>query len=898
MKLHHLSVDDVFASLKTGPDGLSAREATRRLDEYGANVLEQVHRQPWLRRFGRGFTHLLAIILWLGAAIAFLAEHLEPGQGMATLGAAILGVVLINGIFSYWQEYRAEQALRSLEKLLPRETSLIRETRILRVPVAELTPGDLILVEEGDLVPADCRLVESTGLRVSNATITGESMPIAKDAEADTAENFEDSRNVVLAGTSVVSGHGRALVFAIGGKTVFGRIARLSQAAPEPLSPLQLEIHRLSRLIAFIALGLGLFFFGIGQLIGLSFWRNFIFAVGIIVANVPEGLLPTVTLSLAMASRRMARRKALIRHLPAVETLGCTTVVCTDKTGTLTQNRMEVRQVFANGNFLEASAFSSMPLPREIRRVALWCHDLTKNDDGPWTGDPMEIALRMFAETSSHSREKGVDRADRVGELAFDAHRKRLTVLCEFPNGRFALTKGAPETVLPLCGSLQTKEGVQPLCAETRREVAEAEVRLAEGGLRVLAFAYRAVRPDEADDVSSWERDLTFAGLIALWDPPRPEVADAVQKCHGAGIKVIMITGDHPGTACAIAREIGLAKQAVAITGAGLQRMSDTQLQLALDAEEILFARVSADQKLRIVAALKRKGHTVAVTGDGVNDAPALRYADVGIAMGRSGTDVARESADMVLLDDHFATIVNAIEEGRAVFANIRKFLTYILSSNVPEIVPYLAFVLFRIPLPLTVVQILAVDLGTDIVPALGLGSEKPSADVIRQSPRDRNEPLLTAAVLLRSYAFLGVLEALAAMAAFFFVLRGAGWAYGSPLSLSDPVYLQATTACFSAIVFMQVVNVFVCRDRRASAFAVSLFSNRLILLGIVVEWFMLALIVYSPWGNAVFQTAPLPVEVWLFILPFALLMLTLEEARKALVRHGSRSKTPLSSGR
>jgi magnesium-transporting ATPase (P-type) len=423
-----------------------------------------------------------------------------------------------------------------------------------------------------------------------------------------------------------------------------------------------------------------------------------------------------------------------------------------------------------------------------------------------------------------------------------------------------------------------------PSTQEARERLQQAELELAEQGLRVLALATRVAR--EGEPRESLERGLTLLGLVGLEDPPRPEVAPAIQTCREAGIKVIIVTGDHPHTALAIAREIGLCQSPTVLTGEDLRHLSATQLQLKLDLPEIIFARLRADQKMRIVSALQKKGHVVAVTGDGVNDAPALRRADIGIAMGLSGSDVAKEAADMILLDDNFASIVAAIEEGRAVFGNIRKFMTYILTSNIPEVVPYLAFVLFKIPLPLTVIQILAVDLGTDMLPALGLGAEKPHPEVMRKPPRARHERLLNTAMLLRAYLFLGGMEALAALAAFFFVLHGAGWRYGDTLLPHDPLYLQATTATLSAIIVMQIVNVFICRSSRDSVFSQKLFGNPLIVVGVVLEIALILLIDYTPWGNALFGTLPIGVEVWLYVIPFAIAMLMLEEARKWWVRH------------
>jgi magnesium-transporting ATPase (P-type) len=522
---------------------------------------------------------------------------------------------------------------------------------------------------------------------------------------------------------------------------------------------------------------------------------------------------------------------------------------------------------------------------RRFFEVAACCHDLkdtraTTASRG-WLGDPMEVALVQLAADAMPQ----MPRSRRVTEIPFDSQRKRLSTVHAAPEGPVLYCKGAPEVVLACCAHAKMNGGTVPLTgavAATFRNAAEAMV---EKGLRVLAFAWREL--PEGFELADAEAELTLAGLIGLEDPPRPEVASALQKCRDAGIKVIMVTGDHPHTARAIAREIGLvhSEKPVVITGDRLAHLSDIQLQIALDAPEIIFARVVAEQKMRIVGALKKKREIVAVTGDGVNDAPALRKADVGIAMGRSGTDVAREAADMVLLDDNFASIVAAIEEGRAVFANIRNFLTYILTSNVPEMIPYLAFVVFRIPLPLTIVQILAVDLGTDMVPALGLGAEAPAPDIMKAPPRPRTDRLLNWPLLARAYLFLGLMQAVAGMSAYWFVLRSGGWHVGAPLAMRDPLYLQATTACLSAIVVMQIANVFICRSERRSIFTTGVLGNKLILAGIAAEIAIIALIDYTPWGHALFGTAPLALEVWLFTLPFAFGMLALEEMRKWLLR-------------
>lgn len=889
MKIHHLTVEAALQSLQSSRLGLSQTEAARRLVEFGSNEIETVRRESIALRFLKGFTHFFALILLLAALLAFVAEWREPGQGMGALGAAILGVILINGLFSFWQEYRAERAIAALQKLIPKQARVLREGKNFEIPAAELVPGDLILLEEGDDIPADGRLIEGFGVRVNNATITGESLPKGRAPGPVEQEELIHAKNILLAGTSMVGGRGSALVFATGMHTEFGKIARLTQTAEAPLSPLQKEIVSLSRMIALLATGIGVLFFFIGRAIGLPFWANFIFAIGIIVANVPEGLLPTVTLALAMGSQRMAKRNALIRHLPAVETLGSATVICTDKTGTLTENRMSAKVIYLAGRLEEAAPIgmrkdSLREGDRRFFETALLCQTLREMGKcGPktLTGDPTEVALVQMAEKALPDKPA----FSRLDEIPFDSDRKRLSTLQQTPDGPVLYTKGALETVLPLCRSVQLGGTFQPMTPEWKERFLQTEASMADAGLRVLAFAHRIV--PKGTGSSRLEEDLTLTGLVGLEDPPRPEVPAALLKCREAGIKVIMVTGDHPHTALAIAKEIGLTRSPspVILTGDQLRRISDTQLQIALDAPEILFARVGADQKMRIVNALKRKKEIVAVTGDGVNDAPALKQADIGIAMGVTGTDVAREAATIILIDDNFASIVSAIEEGRAVFSNIRKFLTYILTSNVPELIPYLAFVLFRIPLPLTILQILAVDLGTDMLPALALGAEAPEPDLMRYPPRPRTERLWNRPLIARAYLFLGMMEAAAAMAAFFFVLYGGGWRYGQHLPSQDPLYLQATTACLSAIIVMQVVNVFLCRTERDSPFRERIFGNPLLLWGIAFEIGLILLIDYTSWGNRIFGTAPIPMVVWLFVLPFALAMLLLETLRKGLNR-------------
>jgi sodium/potassium-transporting ATPase subunit alpha len=898
MKISGLSREDALRLLVSAESGLPEAEAAKRLAENGFNEIREVRRTSLVLRFLGQFTHFLALLLWTGAGLSFLSDYLHPGEGMSALGIAIIGVILINAVFTFIQEYRAEKALAALKKLLPFYVKIIREGTERDCPSREVVPGDIILLAEGDAIPADARLIESSLLKVNNASLTGESGSSLRTHMPSDGE-FLESPNIVFAGTTVTSGSGKALVFATGMGTEFGRIAHLTSAVEPGLSPLQKEIVKTTRLVAAIAASVGIFFFGLGFVIGRSFWANFIFAIGITVALIPEGLLPTVTLSLAMASQRMAKRKALIKKLSSVETLGCVTVICTDKTGTLTQNRMTASKLWKGDQIIDAKDHRP-----QTGDMLLWTALLCNNArfvDNAYKGDPTETALLKLGREIL-----GDVSAKRIFEIPFDSDRKRMTTLNTVAGQEYVFTKGAMESILPLCGKFLRDATEQDLDDAFRARAIDAYHRLMDTGLRVLAFAYRksqghgALRGeqgrtgniDQSVPGAQIEHDLVFAGLIGLEDPPRPEVPNAIRKCHDAGIRVIMITGDGSRTAVAIAREIGLVRrEPVVIEGAEFMKMDDRELRKKLTSTEIIFARMTPKHKMRVVSVLQEEGERVAVTGDGVNDAPALRKADVGVAMGVSGTDVAKEASDMILLDDNFATIVNAVEEGRTIYENIRKFVTYIFASNIPEAVPYLAYILLTIPLPLTIMQILAVDLGTDMLPALALGTEKPTPAVMKQPPRSRDERLLDFSVLSRAYLFLGPIEAVACMFGFFFVLYGGGWNWGTMLQPDNALYIQATTACLTAIVITQTGNVFACRSSQESVCGLGLFSNRLIFLGIAFEILLQVFIVYHPWGNRIFSTHPIPLTTWLVLVPFAGVLLIAEESRKAAVRMMQRPK-------
>ena len=889
MAIQALTSEEVYNALHTSPSGLDEEEASERLKTFGLNEIREAQKTSLLHNIARHFTNLFALLLWGASITAIAGGLLKPGEGFFILGIAIMGVVLINGGFAFYQEYRAEKAFDELKKLLPYMVTIIRGGREREITASEVVPGDIVLLKEGDRVSSDIRLLDVTEMKVDNASITGESKPAKRDATPHPDAEISDSLNIVLAGTSVVRGQGRGVVFATGMSTEFGKIARLTSEIVSGMSPLEMETIRVTRTITVIAVCLGIIFFTAGVFIGRGFWENFIFALGIVVANVPEGLLPTVTLSLAMASQRMSKKKALVRKLTAVETLGSVTVICTDKTGTLTQNRMSAVNIYTNSvlkEFQHIDTNTDLSTETLIKGSAL-CNDAYLRD-GAIVGEQTEKALLEFAQNYidvDNLRTK----EPRIAEHPFDPFRKWMATLHENEPGAIIYVKGAPEVLINMCTGIFHNGEVVAFDDVRKKKADEALSDMTGRALRVLAVAYRDCNPLLFKiKCPEWEKieDLVLVGFLGLEDPPRPEVPGAIKDCNEAGIKIIMVTGDNPETARAVGREIGLFNNPDIVTGTELRGMNHKDIMNALLKDEIAFARVTPADKMTIVSALKDLGEVVAVTGDGVNDAPALKKADIGIAMGLSGTDVAKEAADIILLDDNFATIVRAIEEGRAVFENIKKFTTYILSSNIPEIIPYIAYVILGIPLPLTVVQILAVDLGTDMLPALALGTEPPEPGLLKRPPRSVKERLLSLPLLARAYLFLGPIEAIASMAGFFWFLSINGWHWGDALSSKNPLYWQATTVCLTGIIVTQVANVFVCRSGILSVFSMSLWVNRFMLAGISVEIVIILLIVYTSPGNIMFATSPIPLSMWLFLIPFAFLLLGLEEVRKLFVRN------------
>ena len=822
---------------------------------------------------------------------------------------------------TFIQEYQAEKTMESFRQLLPPHARVIREGKVRDILASELVVGDIILLEEGDKVPADGRLIETNTLKVDNSTITGESEPQLRSLEC-THPNMLECRNMVFSGTLVQSGNGKAVVFGTGKNTQIGSLATLTQQTSGVDTPIRKELNHFIKVISAIAIFMGVIFFILAFLLRDVFLASLIFAIGIIVANVPEGLLPTVTLALSLASRRMASRNALIKQLESVETLGSTTVICTDKTGTLTQNKMAVNSLMIGFECLvlqyplsskkeaatqeaeestnkavteeiadsgaeevcvtEKSVWIPEKLPSIFVRVAGLCNNAKLRESPPgYTGDPTEGALLVFANSLEDINRLQND-YPRLEEFPFDSLTKRMEVICRTPEGKLEVyLKGAPEVVVEMCSSSLDSGRIRKLDETEKQELLDRQLSLAKKGERVIALAYRQI-----EELKEYTGGFIFLGFIGIVDPPRPEAREAIAKCHTAGIKVVMITGDHPVTAESIAKDVGLASagRLEIITGDELATLSRADLASRLKSPSIVFARTSPVQKLKIVQLFQAEGEIVTMTGDGVNDAPAIKNADMGVAMG-SGTDVAREAADMILLDDNFATIVNAVEEGRTVFDNIKKFIVYIITHTIPEVLPFIAFILFALPLPMPVQLILAIDLGTDMLPALALGEEKGEEDIMKRPPRPRKEKLLTPQVLLTAYGIKGPIEAIAGFFCYFAVLFEGGWSFGEQLANNNPLYMQSITAFFSAVIICQIANVFASRTRFQSVFTMSLFSNRMVLVGIATELLILALIIWNPYANLIFNTHPLDLKYLLIAIPFAVLLLGVDELRKYLLR-------------
>jgi calcium-translocating P-type ATPase len=887
----------LFRDLRSSADGLSAREAARRLEVYGPNELARRGGRRWPGELARQFTHPLALLLMLAAVLAWVS-------GTPRLGVAIAAVILLNAGFAFAQEMQAERAVEALAAFLPERARVLRDGDRCEIEARLLVPGDVLLIEEGERICADARLITGT-VEVDASTLTGESVPVTRMADAPNgAATLLDAPYVVFSGTACTGGEAQAMVTATGMSTQLGRIAALSQRVGRDESPLEHQVKRVAWLIALVAVGAGIAFLPVGLAAGLSLAAAASFAIGLLVANVPEGLLPTITLALAVGVREMAQRGALVKRLSAVETLGSTSVICTDKTGTLTQNRMHVTTVWTPQGKAPAvpapggsgASIAGRDGAMLVSRIAAACNnaELSGRDSHKEAGDPTEIALLELAAAYGVDLPAAARAAGRRQLFRFDPRLKLMTTVDAQEDGLAVNTKGAAEVVLACSTWIHTGQGERPLTGADRDKVADMMSGYASRGLRVLAIAHRdlpagAAVPARREDA---ERELCLAGLVAMLDPPRPEVPAAIERVHRAGIRVHVVTGDNGLTAAAIARRVGIGTGGMrVVSGADLDKMSEHDLDALLTCgDEVVFARSSPEAKLRIADALRARGEVVAMTGDGVNDAPALRRADIGVAMGISGTDVAREAATMVLTDDNFATIAVAVEAGRRVYDNVRKFISYIFTHAVPEVVPFLVFALAggAVPLPLTVMQILAIDLGTDTLPALALSREPAEPGLMDRAPRRRKQGVISAGLLARTWGFLGLISASLVMAGFFLTLRHAGWDPGAAIVAGSPLshaYRQATTVAWLGIVACQVGTAFAVRTDHASLRSVGVFTNRFLLAGIAVALAFAAALVYLPVMHGFFGTEALSPAQLATVAPFPFIVWGADELRRFLLR-------------
>jgi Ca2+-transporting ATPase len=857
-------------------------ETARRLAACGPNELEPPHRvSPW-GLFCEQFKNVLIVILLVATALsAFLGHGIEA--------VAIAVIVLFAVLLGFVQEFRADRAIEALRRMAAPTAAVLRDGAETEIPARELVTGDVVILRAGNKIPADVRLIEAVNLQVEEAALTGESVPVEKNAAP--LGNHElalgDRRNMAYAGTAATYGRGSAVVVATGMNTEFGKIAHMLRTVETGKTPLQDNLDRVGRMLARAAFAGVVVIVAIGLLRGQPFIEMLIFGIALAVAVVPEALPAVVTISLALGVRRMVGRHALMRRLPAVETLGSTSVICSDKTGTLTKDEMTVSKLFVAGQMLEVSGAGYEPhgqFSREdvtcepstavklLLKAAALASDayLVRNAaDGRWhlKGDPTEGALVVAAAKA------GLNKADldaqfpRIDEIPFTAETKRMTTLHSGPEGVVAYAKGAPEIIIDSCGRQLSKAGEVKLDGAVKAEILEASRRMASEALRVLAVAYKAdATPENA------EHDMTFLGLVGMIDPPRPEARDAIRRCEEAGVRPVMITGDHPLTARAVAHELGLLKSGCVVTGAELEAMSEAEFEGRVESIEV-YARVSPAHKLRIVTFLQKKGHIVAMTGDGVNDAPALKKADIGIAMGITGTDVTKEAAAMTLTDDNFASIVAAVEEGRGIFDNIKKYLMYLLSSNIGEIGLMAGAVFLGMPLPLSAVQILYVNLATDGLPALALAVDPPEPDLMRRKPRNPRSGIFTRPVVTLMVAG-GVWSAIVNLGLF-------TWARGSGRSVTE-----AMTMTFVSLVLIQFFKAYIFRSERHSVLRRP-FANKWLNLAILWEMLLLSLIVYLPFMHKPFSTYSLPPADWLLIFLTSFTIFPVLETAKWMERRG-----------
>ncbi|XP_063363093.1 sodium/potassium-transporting ATPase subunit alpha-like isoform X1 [Cydia amplana] len=928
---HLVPLKEFYIRFTTDPvNGLTSAKAAELLKFYGHNALTPATQYGWPKVLLKSMCTGFSVLIWLGALLCLGAYLLEasskpnPSRDNLYLGCVLVAVDVICGLFSFFQNYKSSKIMKTFNNMIPTNAQCTRDG-VLNVDtnVRDLVRGDLVRVQAGDIVPADIRVIDSKGFKVDNSSLTGESVAVCRSNSEGTA-NILESPNVAFFSTQCVEGWATGIVMCTGDLTALGRVAGLATRIQPKPSPLSEEISRFMRYMCIWALGLGAFVACASLALDYPFMQTIIFVIGIIVANIPEGLQPTVTASLTLTAQRMVKKNCLIKNLDAIEALGACTTICSDKTGTLTENKMCVYDVWTWNKTLTVSQTSFEDALRNnqanaaIIRCGALCSRATFKADGTIHGDASESAILDFV--NKHGDPVSLrNQHPKVAEIPFNStYKYQVSVHLDKNTSRYlVLMKGAPEIIIARCNTIAMEKDTKTFTREMKERADSAGIEMAKTGKRILALADLVLDASnfplnykfDAEDVNFPVDKLRFVGILGLMDPPRREVLSAIQRVRAAGVRVMMVTGDHPETARAVAGEVGIATTAChVITGAELRSMTPDLLDWTIDKYyEIVFARTSPTQKLQIVEACQRRGDIVAVTGDGVNDAPALRRADIGISMGITGSQVSKQTADIILMDDNFATIVTGIEEGRKIFDNLKKSICYILISNVPEIFPVLMFILFSIPLPLGVMTILCVDLGTDMWPAVSLAHERAESDVMARPPR-RGQQLVSGRMLRLAYGHLGLVEVAAGMFAYFVVMAEHGffpdvlfgirsdWDNEAVSDLRDSVGQEWTyearmtvqrasqAAYFVAVVITQMMNGVICKTRYNSIAHVGM-KNKVLNMGLVVELLVACLVCYCPGVNDFFKAYPIRLRWWFLALPFALFMFVFDEFRRYCIR-------------
>ncbi len=887
---YKISKEDLISSLETDPQsGLTDDEVKKRISKYGTNELKEEEKKSFLSKLLAQFSDFLILILIGAALISFFV-----GEGKDAV--VILAIVILNALLGLYQEGKAEKALEALKKMASPTAKVIRNGHLTEVPASTLVPGDIVSLDAGDIIPADLRLLESSNLKVEEASLTGESVPVEKDSEALYQEDISlgDRKNMLYMSTSITYGRGKGVVVETGHNTEIGKIATMIQTYEDETTPLQKQLNRLGKFLGITTIIICIVVFLIGLLQGRELLEMFMVSISLAVAAIPEGLPAIVTIVLALGMNKMVKRHAIVKKLLAVETLGSTTVICSDKTGTLTQNEMTVVKLYTDGKVIDVTGtgydikgefkiednrVEDTEFLNTLLNIAVLANDadLEKTEDGyKVIGDPTEGALITLAAKGNIQKSTANEKYPRIEEIPFDSARKMMTTFHKnfLPGKVVSFTKGAPDIVIDRCSKIKVSGEILDFNDEMKKEVLEVNSSFSKDALRVLALAYREYDelPEEISPDNN-EVDMIFVGLVGMIDPARPEAKEAIRKCKEAGIKTIMITGDYKETAFAIAKELGMAESIdEAIMGDELNKISDEELKEVVKRVKV-FARVSPEHKVRIVTALKENGEIAAMTGDGVNDALALKKADIGVSMGITGTDVAKNTAEMILTDDNFASIVSAVEEGRIIYSNIKKFVAFLLSCNIGEILLVFTSILLNLPVPLLAIQLLWLNLVTDSFPALALGVEKGDPDIMKIPPRDTKEPILTKS-MLRGI----ILQSLAIAIASLLSYRWGLMTYGGDL-------IKARTIVFTSLITAELLRAFSSRSQKYTLFNIGLFTNKTMVFAVLISFTLLLLVVYVPFLQPIFNTTALGLKDWPVILGFAVIPLIVGELSKVIFK-------------